>query len=99
MVHTEEHMKTHLGLVLLAGIFFSATGRCVPQQPKERATLEHGGHLCRVAARPDGKVFVTGGEYGILQLWDLATRREWATLQSHDGWLTSVAFSPDGRML
>ena len=34
-----------------------------------------------------------------MRLWDLASGRERARLQGHENWVSSVAFSPDGRTL
>jgi WD40 repeat protein/serine/threonine protein kinase len=58
----------------------------------------------RIAAfSPDGKTLATGGGYGVLKLFDLATGQEPVTLQAADrggiGWLFCVAFSPDGHLL
>ncbi|HTX52749.1 MAG TPA: hypothetical protein VMD08_05030, partial [Candidatus Baltobacteraceae bacterium] len=35
----------------------------------------------------------------IIRLWDVATRKECATLPGHRGWITSVAFGKDGKTL
>jgi WD40 repeat protein len=34
-----------------------------------------------------------------VKIWDVASGREIKTLEGHTGWVTSVAFSPDGRRL
>ena len=34
-----------------------------------------------------------------MRLLDVASGREIATLQGHDGWVRAVAFSPDGKTL
>jgi WD40 repeat protein len=33
------------------------------------------------------------------RLWNAASGRELLTLKEHNGWVTSAAFSPDGRYL
>jgi len=35
----------------------------------------------------------------MVRLWDPATGQPTATLEGHTGWVTGVAFSPDGRQL
>ena len=34
-----------------------------------------------------------------MKFWNVRTRREVVTIKAHDSVVTSVAFSPDGRML
>ncbi|MFI7092454.1 WD40 repeat domain-containing protein [Streptomyces lydicus] len=52
-----------------------------------------------VAFSPDGKTLAgsTGG--GLIQLWDIATRKLTTTLDGHADDARSAAFSPDGTML
>src|ERR671930_85922 len=59
-----------------------------------------------VAFSPDGKILAAASGVNIpptvpgeVKLWDVATRREVATLKGHQGAVWSVAFSPDGRTL
>ena len=54
--------------------------------------------LRSVAFSPDGGT-LAAGSYRRLHLWDLATRAEIATLREHNGWVNSVAFSPDGALV
>ncbi|CAN3978216.1 nSTAND1 domain-containing NTPase [Kitasatospora purpeofusca] len=51
--------------------------------------------LTAVAFSPDGKTLAT--DSGDVRLWDLATRRQLATLPGRG--FTSMAFSPDGKTL
>src|SRR5215217_4288787 len=37
--------------------------------------------------------------YNKVKLWDTGTRKELATLRGHSGYVTSIAFSPDGKTL
>jgi WD40 repeat protein len=46
----------------------------------------------------DGQNLASGSKDGI-KLWDVATRREIATLAGHSNDVSSVAFSPDGKTL
>ncbi len=52
-----------------------------------------------VAFSPDGSRLVSGFQDGTVRLWDGATRTEVATLEGHTDRVTSVSFSPDGRLL
>jgi WD40 repeat protein len=67
------------------------------------------GAVFAVALSPDRKLVATGGRTGKpvengpkggeVILWDVATKRERTTLFGHTSWVTSVAFSPDGKLL
>jgi len=48
------------------------------------------------AVSPDGSYALFGGVMTI-RLWDIGAAREIRTFTGHNGWLRSVAFSPDGR--
>jgi WD40 repeat protein len=47
----------------------------------------------------NGTRLATGSEDQTIKLWDAATGEEVLTLRSHTGVVSSVAFSPDGRLL
>ena len=50
-----------------------------------------------LAISPDSRLVATGGQDGIVRLWDTATRQPVGTPVNVDGsYLYSVAFSPDG---
>ncbi len=80
---------------------------------KEKATLKgHRFTVWSVAFSPDGKTLASGSlgdpgrlvdpgrpPSGDLKLWDVATAKERATIRAHEGDISSVVFSPDGRML
>ena len=76
---------------------------------KKKATLKgHAGLVWSVAFSPDGKSLASaGGRFrpeggpgtGELRLWDVATGKNTATLESHPGVVICVAFSPDGKTL
>ncbi|EJF64410.1 WD40 repeat-like protein, partial [Dichomitus squalens LYAD-421 SS1] len=47
----------------------------------------------RIASRdPDGTVL-------LIRVWDIATQQEYPLCEAHGGWLNTVVFSPDGRLL
>ena len=53
-----------------------------------------------LAISPDSRLVATGGQDGIVRLWDTATRQPVGTPVNVDGsYLYSVAFSPDGRLI
>ena len=53
-----------------------------------------------LAISPDSRLVATGGQDGIVRLWDTASRRPVGTPVNVDGsYLFSVAFSPDGRLI
>ena len=52
-----------------------------------------------VAFSLDGTLLASGTLDGTVELWDVATKQNIATLQRHTYWVWSVAFSPDGKTL
>lgn len=57
-----------------------------------------------VAISPDGKTLATGDHntgwpVNTIRLWDIATGKELRRLQGHQQGVTSLSFSPDGRIL
>jgi WD40 repeat protein len=62
------------------------------------ALQAHGRHVASIAFSPDGKTLATGGQEGIVKVWDLAGRQVRATLDCK-AWIGYLAFSPDGKTL
>jgi WD40 repeat protein len=59
----------------------------------------HGGLGVHTAAlSPDGKLLATGSTDAMTKVWDVATG-QLLHASSHEGWVRSVAFSPDGNIL
>jgi WD40 repeat protein len=65
---------------------------------KRRATLDgHKSHIWSVAFAPDGKTLASGSGDNSVKVWDAATGKELAALNT--GGARSVSYSPDGRLL
>jgi WD40 repeat protein len=58
-----------------------------------------GTHLYGVAVSPDGARIAAGNEGGIIFLWDTTTGKCSDTLGPHRGYVSELAFTPDGRRL
>src|SRR5262249_51830973 len=68
------------------------TGRCL-------ATLSDlSGPIFALAAAPDGKTLASGGLDGAVTIWDIASRKG-RRLPGHSDKISSVCFSPNGRLL
>jgi WD40 repeat protein len=67
--------------------------------PKEIASLkDHNGLPCGLAFSPDGKTLAWCADDNTVRLWDVATRKERASL-AHPDKIDAVAFSPDSKTL
>ncbi len=62
------------------------------------ARLEKGSISGTVVFSPDGHTLAVSSGIGVW-LYDVATQNELALLTGHQGWVNSVAFSPNGTML
>ena len=61
--------------------------------------IGNSGPVNSVAFSRDGRTLATGSENGTVQLWELPSDTQLATLKGGTGPVFSVAFSPDGRTL
>ena len=50
-----------------------------------------------MAFSPDGQRLASGSDDNTMKIWDSATGKELFSLKGHDGFVQSVAFSPDGH--
>jgi WD40 repeat protein/serine/threonine protein kinase len=76
-----------------------------------RETLNLKGHdneITCVSISPDGQRIVSGSRFSDLtrpkdrariKVWDVESGQEMLTLQGHDRWVSTVAFSPDSRQI
>jgi RNA polymerase sigma factor (sigma-70 family) len=51
-----------------------------------------------IAFAPDGKTLASGGTQGSVKLWDMTTEKSIRQFEQ-EGWIASLAFSPDGKNL
>lgn len=63
-------------------------------------TLDHTHAVRRVVYSPDGRLLVTAtGSDDLIRLWDARTGALLAQLTGHEGFINSLDFSPDGKVL
>ncbi len=69
-----------------------------PRSLAEQTALAPFAHPIRaVAVSPDESLLVGGSSTGDVPVWDLGKRQFKTTLVGNAGWVSSVAFSPDGK--
>lgn len=59
----------------------------------------HVGPVNCVAFSPDATALATGGNDGVVRLWDAATRTQTRQLIGHNEAVLAVAWNPDGTSL
>jgi WD40 repeat protein/serine/threonine protein kinase len=70
-----------------------------PYHPRLKALLSHPRPVEDAAFSPDGKFVVTGGDDGMVRLWDAATGRPIGPVLRHPREVFSVRFSLDGKSI
>jgi WD40 repeat protein len=74
-------------------------------QPKELVQVlgEHRGrhwaHVYSVVYSPDGTLIASAGQDRVIRLWDAQTMQARGELPGHPGWVRSLAYAHDGRLL
>jgi WD40 repeat protein len=57
------------------------------------------GDSWQFALSPNGKYIAVGDANNTIQLWDMKGNRVSPLFRGHENWITSLAFSPDGRFI
>jgi eukaryotic-like serine/threonine-protein kinase len=70
-----------------------------PHHARLKAVLSHESPVDAAAFSPDGKSVLTGGDDGLVQLWDAESGQPVGQPLNHPGTVFAVAFSPDGSSL
>jgi serine/threonine-protein kinase len=76
-----------------------------PWQPQGLVSIlgeqrgRHWGTVRCVVCSPDRQLIASGGDDGLVRVWDSVTLREHALLQGHGKAVDAVAFAPQGRLL
>ncbi len=74
------------------------TGECLTSLRDEDSIQPYG--VRSVAFSPvTGQILASSSAEPTIRLWNIQNGRCWKTLVSHQGWVWSVAFSPDGQIL
>jgi WD40 repeat protein/predicted Ser/Thr protein kinase len=58
-----------------------------------------GTEVISLAVSPDGRVFASGTEGGVVRLWDTSSLAQIGQTCKFSGAVTAIAFGPDGRLL
>jgi RNA polymerase sigma factor (sigma-70 family) len=69
------------------------------QQLCQLKEKERGDAFFAVCYAPDGKTIATGGQYGPIQLWDVATGQGIRQLNGHTTRVQSLCYAADGKTL
>jgi WD40 repeat protein len=76
-----------------------AVSQSVAGGRNERLPRSHSGAIRRIAIAPDGARMVSASSDGVALVWDLTSMQTVTVLEGHDGELTDVAITGDGRVI
>jgi len=77
-----------------------AWGYLRDQLHSEYATfVGHRGEVFAVAFSGDGQRIFSGGEDGLIRIWDVETHKQVGSIAGHQGDVNSLDVSPDGKLL
>jgi WD40 repeat protein len=79
-----------------AGNGITSTGYATRNWPRSEVTLTKSS---QVAYSPDGNRIAFGAADETVKVWDASTHKRVHDLRGHTGWVRSVAFSPNGKLL
>jgi len=68
-------------------------------EPACGGALAHRGEIKALAYAPDGSLLLSGGNDGLVKIWEPANGRLTTTLKGHGAGITALAVSPDGTTL
>jgi len=95
-----------ISVAFTPGGMVAAAGRCgrvyLIDPPYDRVLHEWQGHADKIwglAIAPDGKLLATGGEDGLIKLWELSTRTLKRSITGHETTVPALSFTPDGLQL
>jgi WD40 repeat protein len=84
----------------LLGILLASAPCSQPKRGRPVTLAGNDGSAISLAFSGDGKILAAGTNRGVIELWDIASRKCTATLKGHDAYrVESLAFSPDGKRL
>ncbi len=87
----------------LCGLFFiSLSLSSILAQEFPIETVIQSGHFAGIESldfSPDGKFMVTGGQDGLVKLWDVATFREVRTFRGHSQPVNTASIDPASKMI
>lgn len=84
---------------ILALGLLTAGAKAQEQRPEPIVQTAHSLPVNCVAYSSDGRLIASGGNDGIVKLWDTSTGTELRTFYGHPAGLEAIAFSPDGSRL
>jgi WD40 repeat protein len=90
-----------LAFISLCSLRYALAGvpLTTPTAPQPEVLAAHTGDIHGLAFSPDGKTIASGGNDGLIKLWDVSSRKLKKTLFPRGGDVWELQFSPDGKTL